>query len=376
MSVTIDGSMANKKHKPGRRIRIARRRPREVGAVPGTLSADPSAEPTKMRVIAYGPNKLHEADCASIAEIKVLQKREPTVLWLNVTGLADTSLLQEIGDHFGLHRLALEDVTSTDQRPKVEIYEKADFAVFRMAQHLPDRGLDIEQVSFFLGDGFVITFQEREGDVFDPIRARIREARGRIRTAGSDYLLYALLDSVVDNVFPLIESISIRLEDEEEHILRGRGNDNVIESLYEVRRDLILLRRALWPLREAIGQLMRVEGNRISEDTRVYLRDVADHAVQIVDLLEAEREVVSTLMDVHLSQVSHKMNEVMKVLTIIATIFIPLGFLAGVYGMNFDTASPYNMPELGWRFGYPAVVTVMLLVGIGMLFFFRRKNWL
>ena len=188
------------------------------------------------------------------------------------------------------------------------------------------------QMLFFLGEGFVITFQEREGDVFDPIRSRIREARGRIRTAGADYLLYALLDAVVDSVFPLIEGISVRLEDEEERILKGESDDPVIENLYEVRRELIMLRRALWPLREAIGHLMRVEGDRISEDTRVYLRDVADHAVQIVDLLESEREVVSTLMDVHLSQVSHKMNEVMKVLTIIATIFMPLGFLAGLYG--------------------------------------------
>ncbi|MBO6933811.1 MAG: magnesium/cobalt transporter CorA [Deltaproteobacteria bacterium] len=367
--------MARKKQKQPR-LRIGGRRQREVGAVPGTLRADPTAEPSKMRVIAYGPNKLHEAECSSIAEVAVLQRKNPKVLWLDVRGLADVELLRQIGEHFGLHRLALEDVLSTEQRPKVEPYEEADFAVLRMAQRVPDRGLDIEQVSFFLGDGFVITFQEREGDVFDPIRSRIREARGRIRTAGADYLLYALLDSVVDSVFPLIEEISIRLEDEEERILRGTDDEPVIESLYEVRRELIMLRRALWPLREAIGQLERVEGTRVSDDTRVYLRDVADHAVQIVDLLESEREVVSTLMDVHLSQVSHKMNEVMKVLTIIATIFIPLGFLAGVYGMNFDTDSPYNMPELDWRFGYPALITVMLLIGVGMLFFFRRKKWL
>lgn len=347
-----------------------------MGAVPGTLQADPGAQPSKMRVIAYGPNKLHEAECSSIAEVKLIQKREPKVLWLDVTGLADAGLLQEIGEHFGLHRLALEDVLSTDQRPKVEPYDSADFAVLRMAQRLPDGALDIEQISFFLGDGFVITFQEREGDVFDPIRARIRDARGRIRTSGPDYLLYALFDAVVDNVFPIIENMSIRLEDEEERILRNTGEDDVVERLYDVRRELILLRRALWPLREAVAQLQRLEGERLADETRVYLRDVADHAVQIVDLLESEREVVSTLMDVHLSQVSHKMNEVMKVLTIMSTIFIPLGFLAGLYGMNFDTSSPYNMPELDWRYGYPALIGVMLLVAVGMVFFFRRRKWL
>jgi len=355
---------------------LSSRRQHKVGEVPGSLNADPEAEPTRMRVLAYGPNKLHEAECKTIEEIQVIQNRDPTVLWLDVRGLADVQLVQAIGEHFGLHRLALEDVLSTDQRPKVEPYYAADFAVVRMAQRLEERGLDIEQVSFFLGAGFVITFQQREGDVFEPIRDRIRTSRGRIRTVGADYLLYALIDAVVDNVFPMLEHISIRLEDEEDRILRGRGGEPVIEPLYAVRRELILLRRALWPLREAVAQLQKLEGERISEDTRLYLRDVSDHVVQIVELLESERELVSTLMDVHLSQVSHKMNEVMKVLTIIATIFIPLGFLAGVYGMNFDTASPYNMPELGWRYGYPAVVTLMLLIGIGMLAFFRRKRWL
>jgi len=355
---------------------LGSRRKHTVGEVPGALLADPKAEPSAMRVIAYGPHELHEAEIETIEEIEVIQRREPNVLWLDVRGLADVQLMQAIGEHFGLHRLALEDVLSTDQRPKVEPYDAADFAVVRMAQRLEGRALDVEQVSFFLGDGFVITFQEREGDVFDPIRDRIRTARGRIRTVGADYLLYALFDAVVDNVFPILEGISIRLEDEEEKILRGNGSAPVVEPLYEVRRELILLRRALWPLREAVGALQKLEGERVSDDTRLYLRDVSDHVVQIVELLESEREVVSTLMDVHLSQVSHKMNEVMKVLTIIATIFMPLGFLAGVYGMNFDPASPYNMPELGWRYGYPAVVSVMLLIGIGMLFYFRRKKWL
>ena len=369
--------MAKKKKIRRRRRPIARRNPREVGAAPGTLAADPSAEPTRMKVIAYGPSKLEEAECSSLEEVKAFQKRGSPVLWLDVVGLAHADQVQAIGQHFGLHRLALEDVLHTDQRPKVEPYPESDFVVVRMAQQSDD-GLDIEQVSFFLGDGFVISFQERPGDVFEPVRERIRNGLGRIRKQGADYLLYALVDAIVDNVFPILEKMSFRLEEEEEQILKltSQSSEGVAERLYEVRRELIHLRRAIWPMRDAVSQLQRSIGPRITEDTKVYLRDVVDHAVQLVDLLETEREVVSTLMDAYLSQVSHRMNEVMKVLTIIATIFIPLGFLAGVYGMNFDTSSPYNMPELGWRYGYPALMGSMVLLVVGMLAYFRRKGWL
>ncbi|MAQ17143.1 MAG: magnesium and cobalt transport protein CorA [Sandaracinus sp.] len=363
--------MAKKKKRES--IAPARRKP--VGEVPGTIAADPTAVETRMRVIAYGPQKLEEKECSSLKDVEAMQARRPNVLWLDVTGLGNGELIKEIGEHFELHRLALEDVVSTHQRPKAEPYPETDFIVLRMAREEADAEIDIEQVSFFLGEGFVITFQEREGDVFDPVRRRIRDSLGRIRSRGSDYLLYALVDAVVDNVFPIVEGISERLEDEEEIILR-EPDDKVSERLYEVRRKLIHLRRAVWPLREVLSHLQRSESGRMTDDTKVYLRDVEDHAVQLVDLLESEREVVGTLMDVYLSQVSHRMNEVMKVLTIMSTIFIPLGFLAGLYGMNFDTSSPYNLPELEWAYGYPALIGFMLTVAIGMLFYFRRKGWL
>ena len=307
----------------------------------------------------------------------MLQKRKSPVLWLDVTGLGDAALVQSIGEHFGIHRLALEDVLHPNQRPKVERHEEVDFVVVRMARIASDDALDVEQVSMFLGKDFVITFQERHGDVFEPVRNRIRESRGRIRGQKSDYLLYALVDAVVDNVFPIVEKISERLEDEEDKVLRGEDEETAAERIYDIRRELILLRRAIWPLREAVNELYREDSPRITEDVKPYLRDVSDHTMQLVDLLESEREVVGTLMDVHLTQVSNRMNEVMKVLTIIATIFIPLGFLAGLYGMNFDPGvSPYNMPELSWFYGYPFALSIMALIAIAMLFFFRRKGWL
>ena len=365
--------MAKKKHR--KRAALAAARRGAVGAVPGTIQSDPTAQDTHMRILAYGPQKVFEQPCQSLEDVRQVQARKPSVLWLDVTGLANGDLIKEIGDHFGLHKLALEDVVSTEQRPKAEPYPNTDFVVVRMARMDSEGELDIEQVSFFLGEGFVITFQERDGDVFEPIRNRIRSGMGRIRSRGPDYLLYALLDAVVDNVFPLVEAISERLEHEEETILR-EPDDEVASRLYEVRRKLILLRRALWPLRETISHLQRSEATRMTEDTRVYLRDVEDHTVQLVELLESEREVVGTLMDVYLSQVSHRMNEVMKVLTIMSTIFIPLGFLAGLYGMNFDTSSPYNLPELGWAYGYPTLIAVMFTLAMGMLYLFRRKGWL
>jgi magnesium transporter len=240
---------------------------------------------------------------------------------------------------------------------------------------LDDR-VDTEQVSLFLGPGWVLSFQERPGDPFEPVRQRIRVARGRIRGAAADYLFYALIDAVVDNFYPLLEEFGARLELLEEAVIDD-PREELVGVIHAARRDALALRHAIWPMREAMGQLYRDESSLISDETRIYLRDAYDHTIQVIDLLENYREMASALLDVYLSSVSHRMNEVMKVLTIIATIFIPLTFIAGIYGMNFDPdASPLSMPELGWYWGYPAVWTLMVVVALALAVYFKRRRWL
>jgi magnesium transporter len=343
------------------------------GGSPGSLVVDPGAPRPKLSVLAYGPDDFVQEKLAGPQDVRPFLEKWP-VTWLNVDGLGDARVLTAIGEIFGLHRLALEDVLNLHQRPKVEEYGDLLFVVAQMVE----RGdhLHGEQLSLFLGRRFVLTFQEREGDAFDPIRERIRQGKGRIRHAGPDYLAYALLDAVVDGTFPLLEAYGEELERLEDEILL-RASRSSIPRIHTVRRDLLWIRRAVWPLREAVASLAREGGALVSEETRVYLRDVHDHAVQVLDLVEVDRELVSGLMEVYLTSVSNHMNEVMKVLTVIATIFIPLTFVVGVYGMNFDRdASPWNMPELGWRFGYPACLLVMGALAGGLVLYFHRKGWI
>jgi magnesium transporter len=294
------------------------------------------------------------------------------VVWVDVAGLGDATVIEAIGNLFGLHRLALEDVVNVHQRAKVEPYDTNLFFVARM----PDARTEnpSEQISFFLGDRWVITFQERAGDDFGSVRARLRRG-GRLRGMGSDYLLYALIDSCVDAWFPVIETFGERLEHLEDGILE-RSRRDTIDQIYGIRRELLELRRSVWPLRDALGALYRDPTVLISTDTRVYLRDCYDHAVQIIDLVENNREIAANLTDLYLSAASNRMNEVMKILTIISTIFLPLSFIAGVYGMNFDTGKPLNMPELKWWFGYPFALGLMAATALGLLVFFRRKGWM
>lgn len=309
-------------------------------------------------------------DAARLAELR----DRWAVVWVNVDGVGHADSVDALGREFGLHRLAMEDVMNVHQRPKVEEYGDHLFAVVRMAE-LGER-VDTEQVGLFLGDGWVMTFQEAPGDCWGPIRDRIRDDRARVRSAGADYLFYALLDAIVDNYYPVLEAFGGRLEELEAQILE-EPRQELSALLHDARRDLLTLRHAIWPMREAMSQLYREARPPITEPTRLYLRDTYDHTVQVIDLLETYREMASGLLDVYLSSVSHRMNEVMKVLTIIATIFIPLTFIAGVYGMNFDrTAGPLSMPELGWAWGYPVVIGVMLLIGVALLALFRWKRWL
>ncbi len=354
------------------RIRVHRRRT-PPGSSPGTLIADPGARRPVVRVIGYGTADLEESEAASLDDIARIRGKWP-VTWVNVDGLGDLEFLRALGEMFGLHRLALEDVVNVHQRPKVEEYEDHLFIVSRMvAVNDPPH---TEQIAMFLGDGYLLTFQERSGDCFDPVRERIRRHRGQIREVGADYLAYALLDAVIDGYFPVLEAYGEELEILEDRVLAAPHRDHVV-TIHELKRNLLALRRAIWPQREMISALARNAAKQITEPTRLYLRDCYDHIIQLIDILETFREVASGLVDVYLSSVSARMNEIMKVLTIIATIFIPLSFITGLYGMNFRTdLSPWNMPELSWYFGYPLALGLMAAVAGVLLYFFWRRGWL
>jgi magnesium transporter len=297
------------------------------------------------------------------------------VLWLNIEGLGDIQVLKTLGQHFGLHALALEDVLNVPHRPKMEDHETYAFLIFHMALSASTEA--IEQVSVFFGPSHIVTIQEGHvGDVFGPIRQRLRLSHGRLRHSGADYLAYALLDAAIDSFFPLLDTLGARLEELEDEVMDATSRET-LEEIYSLRRMLSALRRNLWPLRETIATFSRHDSELVAEETRFFLRDCSDHILQILDVLESYREIAIGLMETYLSFQSHRLNEVMKVLTIIATIFIPLTFIAGIYGMNFDTQqSPLNMPELHWYWGYPASLGLMAIVAIVLIIFFRRKGWL
>ncbi len=357
-------------HKPHRKRRH-RRGP--LGAVPGTLLVDPEAPRPIIRTLAYDPTELREKEITDIRSLGDFLHKWP-VLWVNVDGLGDANIISQLGEIFGLHRLALEDVINVHQRPKVEQYDRYLFLVAHML--FLSESLETEQVSFFVGKGFVLTFQEQVRDCFDPVRDRIRKGLERIRGAPADYLVYALLDAILDSYFPILERYGERLEALEEEIITN-PDEKTISRIHQNKRDLLALRRALWPLRDAINSLLRDATAFFAAETRIYLRDCYDHTIQIIDMLESYRETASSLLDIHLSSISNRMNEVMKVLTIIATIFMPLTFLAGIYGMNFNPEkSPWNMPELNWRWGYPFALGLMFAIFAGLAAYFRRKRWL
>lgn len=324
-------------------------------------------------MIAFGPDALLEKKIRDPREIADFLEKYP-VTWINVDGLGDAAVIQALGEIFGIHRLALEDVVNTHQRPKVEQYDKHVFIVGRMVEM--GQRVEMEQLSLFLGKNFVLTFQEAAGDSFDPVRARIRKAGGRIRNAGPDYLAYALLDAFIDHYFPVLEAYGERLEAMEEEVI-SRPGPPLVSRIHEIRRDLMGLRRAIWPLREAVNSLVREPRPFITDETRIYLRDCYDHTIQIIDLLENYRDIASSLMEVYLSSMGNRLNEVMKILTMFTALFIPLSLVAGIYGMNFNTEkSPLNMPELTWYFGYPFALCLMAAVALGMFLFFRKKGWL
>jgi magnesium transporter len=365
-------SRRNKRRKlPKKEISIHRRT--EPGASPGMILPDPSHHAPTIHVIAYGANGVLERDVKTADEARALVGQNP-VTWINVEGLGDAATIERFGELFGLHRLALEDTVNVHQRAKVESYGQVLFIVLRMVS-CGDR-CSTEQISMFVGPTWLITFQEGQpGDSFDRVRARIRSG-SRILQLGSDYLTYTLIDAVIDNYYPVLEIYAERLDELEDLVLEARSR-RAIDDLHSVKADLLILRRAIWPLRDAIALLARDENPLITDNTRIYLRDCYDHVVQVVELVETYRELTADLRDLYMSSLSNRINETMRVLTIISTIFIPLTFIAGIYGMNFDPdSSPWNMPELRWEYGYPATLAVMAATAIGMMVFFYRQGWI
>lgn len=352
--------------------RFHRRTP--PGAPPGVLVSDPTAPKPVVTAIAISASDHQEIAIDDLSAIPPLLARWP-MLWINVDGVGDAGLVQELGKMFNLHRLALEDVVHVHQRPKVDTYGEVLFVVAPLP--LPNHVYELEQLSLFVGRKFLITFQERAGgDCLDVVRTRLQAGLSRERSLIPGYLLYTLLDAAIDNFFPLLEDAGERLDSLEEEVL-GLPNRDVITRILDVKRDLRMIRRAIWPLRDALNSLLRDPHPLVADETRIYLRDCYDHVVQILDLLENYRELASGLTDVYLSNLSNSTNEIMKVLTIISTLFIPLTFLVGVYGMNFDPdSSPLNMPELRAYYGYPTIWAVMIAIALGLLYFFWRKGWI
>ncbi len=353
--------------------RYARKSSKKAGLSPGTLVfvGDKKTENTRIRLLDYNETKIEEKELKKIEEVFPL-KNTSTISWINIDGLQDTSIIEKIGNHFKIHSLVLEDILNTNQRPKIDDYEDYLYIVFRMVHYDKDKQeISTEQVSLIAGKNFVISFQEKVGDVFDPIRERLRNSKGRIRREGSDYLSYSLIDAVVDSYFVVLENIGEVIEDLEDELISNPQQEN-LHSIHKMRREMILLRKSVWPLREVINNLERGDSDLIQESTGIFLRDVYDHTIQIIETIESFRDMISGMLDTYLSSLSYKMNEVMKVLTIIATIFIPLTFIAGVYGMNFE-----HMPELKWNWIYPdGFWLLMFAIGGIMIYYFKKKNWL
>jgi magnesium transporter len=349
------------------------RRPATIGAAPGSVIIDPEAPRPVIHLTYFNATELVETAILDPAAIGDYLTR-PGVVWVNVEGLGSETVLRQLQRIFQLHPLALEDVVNVHQRPKLDRFAEQLFVTARMPRGTD--GCHTEQVSLFVGANYVVTFLEDPGDCFEPVRRRLRESDGLIRRRGADYLAYALLDAAVDAYFPLLEQFGERLETLEDDVIL-RPEPAVVARIHDAKQDLRVLRRILWPLREAMNELARDQSKLVGDEARVYFRDLYDHTVQLIDLVETYREMGSDLTDLYLSALSNRMNEIMRVLTIIATIFMPLSFVVGIYGMNFDTsASRWNMPELRWAFGYPAVLTLTAVIAGGMLVFFYRRGWL
>jgi magnesium transporter len=346
------------------------------GTPPGTLTERvlPQTAELKISLIDYSDTDFIEKQLASAEECQPFLK-QPTTTWIHIQGQPTPETLQDFAQFFELHPLALEDILNTGQRPKMEAYDTQLFVITSLPVMLDDNVVS-EQISIFAGTGYIISFHMGVTDPFEPIRKRLRNHSGKIRSRQSDYLLYCLLDVIIDEGFPVLESFGEEVEALEEELLEEPGRDT-LRKLHAIKRELLLLRRMLWPQREVFNRLIRDENELLNEETTLYLRDCYDHTVQIMDLLETYRDMTASMLDVYLSSISYRLNDVMRVLTVIATIFIPLTFIVGVYGMNFsvNTKTPWAMPELYWYYGYPLLWFIMIAIAGGMILFFKRKGW-
>jgi len=343
-----------------------------AGLSPGTLIhvGEKLVDKVKITVIDYDSENLYEKEVVTVDECFRFRETS-TVTWINIDGIHDASVIDKLGTQFGIHPLILEDIMNTSQRPKLEDMGDSIYLVLKMIEFVPEcPDVSIEQMSVVFGKNFVLSFQERPGDTFDPVRERIRKGKGKIRKMGPDYLAYALLDSVVDDYFVALERLGEQVEDLEDELISNPKRET-LNRIHRLKRQMIFLRKSVWPLREVINRMERAESPLIKKTTGIFLRDVYDHTIQVIDNIETFRDMLSGMLDMYLSSVSNRMNEVMKFLTIIGTIFIPLTFLAGVYGMNFKF-----MPELEWKGGYYVVWGVMIAVAVSLLVYFRKKKWL
>lgn len=344
----------------------------EIGLAPGTLVhvGEKKAEKVVIRVLAYNTEKLIEKELESVEECLEFKDQPNINLWINIDGLNRVDFIEKLGNCFNIHPLTLEDVLNTGQRPKTEDYDSYIYTVLKLIFLDTEKDkIIIDQISIIIGPNYILSFQEKQGDIFDPVRERFENPASRLRKNGVDYLAYSLIDAVVDNYFLILEHLGDKIEYLDEGLVIQPGPET-LKIIQKYKRDMIILRKSVWPLRELINGLQRVESDLIKKTTRVYLRDVYDHTIQIIDSIEGFQDILSSMIDIYLSSISYRMNDVMKILTVIATIFIPLTFIAGVYGMNFE-----YMPELKWRWGYPVVMVGMTIIGVSMFAFFKKREW-
>ena len=345
---------------------------KKAGLAPGTLVYVGKKRTSKIKisVIDYNKDKVEEKVVKKVEDV-FPYKDKPNITWINVDGIHDIEIIKKIGKNFNLHPLIMEDIVSTRQRPKIEDFGDYLFVVLKMMYYDEKKHkINFEQVSLIVGQNYVISFQELEGDIFDPIRERIKDPKRKIRERGADYLAYALMDSIVDNYFSIIERIGEKIEGIEGKLVKNPSVES-LQIINNLKREIIFVRKSIWPLRELLNSLSKSESKLIKKETGVYFRDVYDHTIQVIDTVETSRDMLSGMLDIYLSSISNRMNEVMKVLTIFASIFIPLTFVAGIYGMNFDF-----MPELKWKYGYFMMLGIMLSIGFGLFFYFRKKKWI
>jgi magnesium transporter len=352
--------------------KFIKRSSKKAGSAPGTLFfvGEKKVEKVTVTIIDYDADSLQETEVASVDECLAYRDKK-SVTWINISGLHDVEIIEKLGEKFNLHPLLMEDIVNTEQRPKLEDYDDYLFVILKILYAEGENHfIQHEQISLIITPSLVISLQEKEGDVFDPVRQRIRKGKGRIRKSGTDYLGYALIDTIVDHYFKVFEEIGEKIEVLQEEVL-SKPDPATLQAIQKLKREMIFIRKSIWPLREIISGLLRSESALIKGDILPYLRDVYDHTIQVIDTAETFRDMLSGMLDIYLSSLSNKMNEVMKVLTIMATIFIPLTFIAGIYGMNFEF-----MPELKWHWSYPVLWIILITIFVAMVFWFKRKKWL